>query len=144
MTKFPKGFLWGGATAANQIEGGFDQDGRGFSISDITTAGSLSEKRKITYIDQNGKPGEVVALAGRNNIPHGAQGAVLENKFYPNQLGVDFYHHYQEDIRLLAEMGFKVFRMSISWSRIFPNGDEEKPNRAGLDFYRKVYQTIYQ
>lgn len=105
MTKFPKGFLWGGATAANQIEGGFDQDGRGLSISDITTAGSLSEKRKITYIDQNGKSGEVVALAGRNNIPHGAQGAALENKFYPNQLGVDFYHHYQEDIRLLAEMG---------------------------------------
>ncbi|MGS0678611.1 glycoside hydrolase family 1 protein [Lactobacillus johnsonii] len=144
MTKFPKEFLWGGATAANQIEGGFDQDGRGLSISDITTAGSLSEKRKITYIDQNGKPGEVVALAGRNNIPHGAQGAVLENKFYPNQLGVDFYHHYQEDIRLLAEMGFKVFRMSISWSRIFPNGNEEKPNRAGLDFYRKVFQELHK
>lgn len=142
MTKFPKEFLWGGATAANQIEGGFDQDGRGLSISDITTAGSLNEKRKITYVDKNGVPGEVVALAGRNNIPRNAQGAILKDHFYPNQVGVDFYHRYKEDIKLLAEMGFKVFRMSISWSRIFPNGDEKEANQAGLDFYRKVFQEL--
>lgn len=144
MTKFPDNFLWGGATAANQLEGGFDQGGRGLSISDITTAGSLHEKRKITYLDQNGNPGSVVALAGRNNIPEGSYGAVLPNHFYPNQLGVDFYHHYKDDIKLLAKMGFKVFRMSISWSRIFPKGDEEQANQAGLDFYRSIFNELHK
>lgn len=144
MTNFPTNFLWGGATAANQLEGGYDQDGRGLSISDITTAGSLTRKRTITYIDKNGKPGEVNALAGRNNIPDGAKGAVLPNRYYPNQIGVDFYHHYKEDIRLLAEMGFKTFRMSISWSRIFPKGNEDQPNQAGLNFYRHVFEELHK
>lgn len=144
MTKFPENFLWGGATAANQIEGGFDEDGRGLSISDVTTAGNLHKKRQITYIDKDGNPGVVTALAGRNNIPKGAHGAVLPGYFYPNQLGVDFYHHYKEDIKMLSEMGFKVFRMSISWSRIFPKGDEQEPNKAGLEFYRNVFKELHK
>lgn len=142
MSKFPENFLWGGATAANQLEGGYNEADRGLSISDITTAGSLHENRQITFIDKEGKVGSVTALAGRNNIPEGATGTVLPDHFYPNQLGVDFYHHYKEDIKLLSDMGFKVFRMSVSWSRIFPKGDEDKPSQAGLKFYRNVFEEL--
>lgn len=139
---FPKNFLWGGATAANQLEGGYDEGGRGLAISDIMTAGSLDKSRMITYLDENGKPGKVLALAGRNNIPAGAKGIVFDGEFYPNQVGVDFYHRYPKDIKLLAEMGFKAFRMSISWSRIFPRGDEEEPNPAGIAFYHRVFDEL--
>lgn len=142
VIKFPKNFLWGGATAANQLEGGYQEADRGLSISDITTAGSLYKKRQITFLDKDGKPGSVIALAGRNNIPNGATGSVLDGEFYPNQIGVDFYHHYKEDIKLLSKMDFKVFRMSISWSRIFPKGNEDRPSQAGLKFYRDVFEEL--
>lgn len=142
MIVFPKNFLWGGATAANQIEGGYQEDGRGLALSDIMTAGSLKKSRMITYRDQNGQPGAVKALSGRNNLPLHAQGAVLPGYYYPNQLAVDFYHHYREDIKMLAEMGFKTYRMSISWSRIFPRGDEEEPNQKGLDFYHHIFAEL--
>ena len=68
-----------------------------------------------------------------------AQGAVFDDELYPNHNGIDFYHHYKEDIALFKEMGFKMFRLSISWSRIFPTGEEEQPNQEGLDFYRDVF-----
>lgn len=142
MTVFPENFLWGGATAANQIEGGYQEDGRGLAISDIMTAGSLNKARQITYIDKNGLPGTETALSGRNNLPQGAHGAVFSNYYYPNQRAVDFYHNYQQDIKMLAEMGFKVYRMSISWSRIFPNGDEKEPNKKGLDFYHRIFKEL--
>jgi 6-phospho-beta-glucosidase len=114
---FPKGFYWGGATAANQIEGAWDQDGRGPSVDDHFLGGSVTTPRMIT----------------RDIDPA---------RFYPNHDGIDFYHRYKEDIALFAEMGFNMFRLSISWSRIFPNGDDEKPNEAGLRFYDNVFDEL--
>lgn len=112
--KFPASFLWGGATSAHQYEGGIREGGRGLAVPDVMTGGSRTAPRHIT----NGvKPGYL----------------------YPTHEAVDFYHHYKEDIALYAEMGFKVFRMSINWPRIFPTGEETEPNRVGLDFYRDVF-----
>jgi 6-phospho-beta-glucosidase len=135
---FPKGFLWGGATAANQCEGAYDVDGRGLSRMDITTAGTLTERRQVTYAYPDGRTGKGLT------IPTGAHGAVLPGEYYPNHDGIDFYHHYKEDIALFAEMGFKIFRMSISWSRIFPHGDESEPNQKGLEFYRNVFEELHK
>ncbi len=115
--KFPEGFYWGGATAANQFEGAWDVDGRGPSVDDHFMGGSVEKPREIT-ID------------------------IDPNKLYPNHDGIDFYHHYKEDIALFAEMGFNMFRMSISWSRIFPTGMEDEPNEAGLAFYDKVFNEL--
>ena len=111
---FPEGFYWGGATAANQFEGAWNVDGRGPSVDDHFTGGTKDKPRTIT-VD------------------------IEPDVLYPNHDGIDFYHHYEEDIALFAEMGFNMFRMSISWSRIFPNGDDEKPNELGLAFYDKVF-----
>ncbi|GAB6110040.1 glycoside hydrolase family 1 protein [Fusibacter bizertensis] len=112
---FPKGFLWGGATAANQFEGGWNIDGKGDSVSDHLTGGTVTSPRVFTNIIQ-------------------------ENMYYPSHEAVDFFHRYKEDIALMAEMGFNVFRLSINWTRLFPNGDEDKPNQKGLDFYRSVFE----
>ena len=136
---FPKNFLWGGATAANQCEGAWDVDGKGRTVSDFTTAGSLTEPRYTTYPTNDGAPGKATMF---QPVPEGAKRAVLEGYYYPYHEGIDFYHHYKEDIALFAEMGFKVFRMSISWARIFPKGIEEEPNQAGLEFYRNVFKEL--
>ena len=109
---FPEGFLWGGATAANQIEGAYAEDGKGLSVQDVL-------------------PGGVVKPASAGPTPDNLK---LE--------AIDFYHRYQEDIALFAEMGFKVFRLSIAWSRIFPRGDEAEPNAAGLAFYDRVVDEL--
>ncbi len=111
---FPEGFYWGGATAANQFEGAWNVDGRGPSVDDHFTGGTKDKPRTIT-VD------------------------IEPDVLYPNHDGIDFYHHYEEDIALFAEMGFNMFRMSISWSRIFPNGDDEQPNELGLAFYDRVF-----
>lgn len=140
MTEFPNNFLWGGATAANQVEGGYNEGGKGLSVSDITTAGSLDKPRYLTYT-LNGKKGKAAGMFA-NVLPEGAKGAIFDDEYYPNHVAVDFYHHYKEDIKLFAEMGFKVYRLSIAWSRIFPRGDEEKPNQEGLDFYRHVFEEL--
>ena len=116
--RFPKGFLWGGATAANQYEGGWNKGGRGPSIADILTGGSVDKERKLTP-------------------PY-----PIEGEFYPNHKATDFYHHWKEDIRLFSEMGFKVYRFSISWSRIFQKGDEITPNEEGLKFYDNVINEL--
>ena len=121
MNNFPKNFLWGGATAANQCEGGWNAGGRGPARTDITTAGTADTARMLTYRMPDGTTGAVSQFEG---IPEGGKGAVLDGYYYPNQEGIDFYHRYKEDIALFAEMGFKMFRMSISWSRIFPQGIE--------------------
>lgn len=136
---FPDNFLWGGATAANQCEGAYNEDGRGLAKTDVTTAGSATSMRKVTYKMPDGTIGETV---GFGEMPKGAKGVILDDRYYPNHEGIDFYHRYKEDIALFAQMGFKMFRMSISWSRIFPNGDEEKPNQKGLDFYRNVFEEL--
>lgn len=109
---FPENFLWGGATAANQFEGAYNEDGKGLSIQDI--------------------------------MPKGIRGPLTSEPTEDNMklIGIDFYHRYKEDIALLAEMGFKVFRLSIAWSRIFPNGDDEMPNEKGLEFYDKVFDEL--
>ena len=112
---FPEGFLWGGATAANQFEGGYDADGKGLSVPDIIMGGTVTEPRVVT--------------------PKG----VRPNTYYPSHEAIDFYHHYAEDIDLFGEMGFKCFRLSIQMSRIFPNGDDATPNQAGIEFYRNVF-----
>lgn len=107
---FPENFLWGGAVAANQCEGAYQEDGKGLSIQDVTPRGITGPRTK--------EPTE-------DNM---------------KLIGIDFYHRYKEDIKLFAEMGFKVFRTSIAWSRIFPKGDEDQPNEAGLKFYEDLFE----
>lgn len=136
---FPKNFMWGGATAANQIEGAWNIGGKGLTVTDTTTAGTLTEPRYITYITEDGEPGKTTMF---NPVPKGAKRAVLDGYYYPCHDGIDFYNRYKEDIKLFAEMGFKIFRMSISWSRIFPNGIEEEPNQEGLNFYHDVFKEL--
>lgn len=111
---FPKDFLWGGAIAANQCEGAYNIDGKGLSVPDLVLGGDADTPRTI--------------------CPE-----IVQDKFYPSHQAVDFYHHYREDIKLFADMGFKVLRLSINWARIFPNGDDEKPNEKGLEFYDNVF-----
>lgn len=138
MSKFPKDFLWGGATAANQCEGGFEA--RGPIGSDYMTAGTAKLPRMTTYLDAQGNPLHWSTYQGP--APAGAKKTVLPGVYYPNQKAIDFYTHYKEDIALFAEMGFKTFRMSIAWARIFPTGTEAKPSREGLDFYRAVFTEL--
>ena len=131
-----KDFLWGGATAANQFEGGFQEGGRGLATSDTKTNGSLTRKRKHSFMDEKGN---IQYLHGSESIPDNYISTLDPNMYYPSHKAVDFYHHYKEDIKLLAGMGFKCFRMSISWTRIYPNGNEETPNEEGLAFYDQVF-----
>jgi 6-phospho-beta-glucosidase len=116
---FRKDFLWGGATAANQCEGGYDEGGRGLANVDVVPIGKdrfpvIAGKQKMFTFD--------------------------EEHFYPAKIAIDMYHRYQEDIALFAEMGFKTYRLSIAWSRIFPKGDEKEPNEEGLAFYENVFK----
>ena len=138
---FSKNFLWGGATAANQFEGGYNEGGKGLSTADVMTNGAHSVPRKVTWKNQNtGEEGYVESVFGKQlEFPEGCVPAVLDGYYYPSHKATDFYHHYQEDIALMAEMGFKCFRMSISWSRIYPNGYDEMPNEEGLKFYDDVF-----
>lgn len=141
MSAFPKDFYWGGATSAIQIEGAYRVDGKGISEADCKTAGSFSKRREYTYIDAQGKPGAMPAHLG-DSLPKGAKLAILDGYFYPSHEAIDFYHTYREDIALFAEMGFRMFRLSISWTRIYPNGEESEPNRKGIEFYKKVFQEL--
>ena len=125
--KFPDGFLWGGATAANQVEGGWKEGGKGISVSDC--ARSHLDIDVQDYAKQN----EITSKDIEEAL------ATDDESLYPKRHGSDFYHHYKEDIAMFAKMGFKVFRLSIAWSRIFPNGDDEMPNEEGLKFYDNVF-----
>ena len=129
-------FLWGGATAANQFEGGYNECGRGLATSDTKTNGSLTRKRKHSFLDEHN---QIIYLHESEWISHQYQAVIDQDMYYPSHKAVDFYHCYKEDIALMAEMGFKCFRMSISWTRIFPQGNEEKPNEEGLKFYDQVF-----
>ncbi|MBW4827457.1 MAG: glycoside hydrolase family 1 protein [Clostridiaceae bacterium] len=124
--KFPEDFLWGGATSACQIEGAYNLDGRGLSIADM-----------VKFIPKEERNGDKPPNLTKKEVEE----LLKDDKGYsfPKRYGIDFYHRYKEDIRLLAEMGFNVFRLSISWSRIFPNGDDKEPNEAGLKFYDDVF-----
>ncbi|WP_461215592.1 6-phospho-beta-glucosidase [Lacticaseibacillus sp. GG6-2] len=122
MTKgyqMPAGFLWGGAVAAHQVEGAWQEDGKGVSIADVMRAGAKDIPRLVDELPQ-------------------------ADQIYPNHWGIDFYHTYKDDIRLFAEMGFKCFRTSIAWTRLFPNGDEALPNEKGLQFYDDLFATCRQ
>ncbi|WP_050637109.1 glycoside hydrolase family 1 protein [Candidatus Stoquefichus sp. SB1] len=129
-------FLWGGAIAANQFEGGYNEGGRGLATSDTKTNGSLTRKRKHSFLDEHN---QIIYLHESEWISHQYQAVIDQDIYYPSHKAVDFYHCYKEDIALMAEMGFKCFRMSISWTRIFPQGNEEKPNEEGLKFYDQVF-----
>lgn len=142
---FKKDFLWGGATAANQYEGGYDQDRKGLNAIDVLTNGAVDRPRLVTWKKEDGTTGNSPFVWGGDfNIPADATPAILSDYHYPSHHGTDFYHHYKEDIGLMAEMGFKVFRLSISWSRIFPNGDEEEPNETGLNFYKQIFEECHK
>lgn len=116
---FRSDFLWGGAVAAHQVEGGWQEGGKGVSIADVMTAGANGVPRRITD-------------------------GVVEGEKYPNHEAVDFYHRYKDDIAMFAQMGFKCFRTSIAWTRIFPNGDDEYPNEEGLKFYDDVFDELHK
>ncbi len=117
-TRFSKDFLWGGATAANQLEGAYDRDGKGLSVADAMPGG----KKRFEIIGSETFDWTIDP----------------ENYNYPNHQGIDHYDRFKEDIALFAEMGFKCYRFSIAWTRIFPQGDESVPNEAGLTFYEQV------
>lgn len=131
MKKFPEGFLWGGATAANQFEGGWNLGGKGWSVSDVARAHFDADVK-----DYN-KHVSITAKDIEEGLAHPE-----DEVNYPKRHGSDFYHHYKEDIALMAEMGFKTYRMSIAWSRIFPNGDDLEPNEEGLKFYDDVFDEL--
>lgn len=126
---FTKDFLWGGATAANQIEGAYDGDGKGLSAADFVEYIPKDKRDKDNAMEVNS---EVI-----KRILDGDH----EGRF-PKREGIDFYHRYKEDIKLFAEMGFKSFRLSIHWSRIFPNGYDEAPNEAGLQYYEDMFKEL--
>lgn len=110
-------FLWGGALAAHQCEGAWDINGKGISIMDVMSAGSKDIDREIHK-------------------------EVHEDGYYPSHRAIDFYHHYKEDIAMFHEMGFQSLRVSIAWTRIFPQGNEETPNEAGLQFYDELFDEL--
>jgi 6-phospho-beta-glucosidase len=141
MTTFPKGFLWGGATADFQYEGGFGEGGRGISSQDFVTDGSVNQKRQITLKLKDGTRGTVNSL---ETFPEGAEAEMYDDQYYPSHQAVDFYHHWKEDIGLMAEMGFNVYRFSICWSRIYPTGEEDKPNQQGIQFYSDVIDECHR
>ncbi|NLC97445.1 MAG: family 1 glycosylhydrolase [Erysipelotrichaceae bacterium] len=132
---FRKDFLWGGATAANQYEGGYLSDGKGLSTLDAITGGSHTKPRMITF---KTKEGEIKSITRESPLPEGAVGYIDPNIYYPSHVATDFYNHYKEDIALFAQMGFKCFRLSTSWSRIVPNGMYDV-NEKGLEFYDNVF-----
>lgn len=118
MSKFPENFLWGAATAANQVEGAWNLNGKGANLADAMVAGSHKNPRRITLdIDE-------------------------DKYYYPSHKAVEGYSHYKEDIKLFSELGLKVYRMSISWARIYPMGDEETPNEEGLNYYTEVFEEL--
>ncbi|PUF90653.1 6-phospho-beta-glucosidase [Bacillus altitudinis] len=125
---FSDDFLWGGATAANQIEGAYLEGGKGLSTSDFAAYKDPYEKGKVNNFTFDVSSAELTRYKEQ------------PDEFdFPKRRGIDFYHRYEEDIALFAEMGFKVFRLSISWARIFPTGLEDKPNEEGLAFYDNVF-----
>lgn len=121
--QFPDGFLWGGATAANQCEGAYNEDGRGLANVDVVPIG----------------PDRFPIITGKKKMFEFEEGY-----FYPAKDGIDMYHRYKEDIALFGEMGFKTYRLSIAWSRIFPKGDELEPNEAGLQFYEDLFKECHK
>ncbi|MDF9824286.1 6-phospho-beta-glucosidase [Breznakia sp. PF5-3] len=127
---FPKDFLWGGAIAANQAEGAYDEGGKGLCVADLLKVQDKGDLRKKSNKETTMKDIEF-ALNDKEG-------------YYPKRYGIDFYHTYKEDLKLLAGTGMNSFRTSINWARIFPNGDDEKPNEEGLQFYDDMIDTMLE
>lgn len=125
-----KDFLWGGAVAANQVEGAWNIGGKGMSVADVATY-----KPNVDVKDYK----KNVAVSSES-----IQKAIEDKNddIYPKRRGIDGYHHYKEDIKLFHELGFKVLRFSIAWSRIFPNGEEDEPNKKGIEFYKNIISEL--
>lgn len=130
MSRFPDGFLWGGALAANQVEGAWDVDSRGPSVADIATYKPNVDPKEYAAHHVVTSEGIAAALADRDVT------------YYPKRRGIDFYHRWREDLALFAELGFGVLRVSIAWSRLYPTGEEETPNPAGVAFYRELFTEM--
>lgn len=125
---FPKDFLWGGAIAANQAEGAWDVDGKGPSMADIEVLPETYSRKSVV---------------GFQHTKKDIEQALLDTEgFYPRRTAIDFYHTYKEDLALMKEMGFKCFRTSFHWTRIFPKGNEDTPNEAGLQFYDRLIDEM--
>ncbi len=131
MTAFPEGFLWGGATSSAQFDGGFSEGGRGPSHMD-----------HIRYYGRSHPEGQRTMFLTPEDYEYNK--THQDELYFPYRKGSDFYHHYKEDIALMGEMGFKVFRMSVSWSRLFPTGTEETPLPAGVQFYHDVFRECHK
>lgn len=143
--KLSKKFLWGGATADFQCEGGYQEGGRGLSTRDFETDGSLESPRQVTYIMPDGSfGGAKSSFIDPESLPDGAKVCMIDGKYYPSHNAIDFYHHWKEDLELLAGMGCNVYRFSICWSRIFPTGEEKYPNEEGLKFYDRMIDEMIQ
>ncbi len=127
---FPKEFLWGGAIAANQAEGAWNAGGKGWSVEDVITF-----KPKVDVKDY--KANTHISLEGIRAAMDDPDPAL-----YAKRRGIDFFHHYKEDLALFAEMGFKVLRLSIAWTRLFPTGEETEPNEQGVAFYEDVFREM--
>ncbi len=132
VLKFPENFLWGGAIAANQAEGAWQEDGKGMSVADVAMYKPAVDVRD--YAKQ--------WHVGAADIERAMQ--TQDTTYYPKRRGIDFYHRYKEDIALFKEMGFKTLRVSIAWSRIFPQGNETEPNEKGLQFYEDLFKELRQ
>lgn len=129
-TNFPEGFLWGGATAANQCEGAWDENGKGMSVADCS------------MYKNNMNPDDYKAQHTITSKDIEKAMLTRDTGKYPKRHGIDFYHRYKEDLDLFEEMGFKTLRVSIQWTRIYPTGIEEEPNKCGLEYYEKLFQEM--
>jgi 6-phospho-beta-glucosidase len=140
-----KNFLWGGATADFQYEGGFDQGGKGLSTHDYETSGSLTTPRVITYQNPDGSIGTAASSFMRcEPIPQDATPVLSSDFYYPSHRAVDGYHFWKSDLKELADMGCNVHRFSICWARIYPTGLEEEPNEEGLRFYEEMIDYMLE
>ena len=128
--KFPSNFLWGGALAANQCEGAWNEDGKGLSVQDVQAF-----KPKVDQ--KNLKENTAVTLEGLK-----AAARETDTTYYPKRHGIDFYHRFEEDLDLFKEMGFKILRVSIAWTRLYPTGHEAEPNAKGVKFYHRLFSAM--
>ena len=127
---FKEGFLWGGAVAANQLEGAFNEGKKGWSVADIATyKPNVDVKEYKKHVE--------VSLEKIKEAM-----ADKDTTYYPKRRGINFYHTYKEDLALFAEMGFKVLRVSIAWSRLYPTGEELQANPEGIEFYKNVLKEM--
>ncbi len=127
---FPKGFLWGGALAANQVEGAWNEGGKGWSVCDVATYKPDTDVKD--YKAHNAISSDAIRKAMEDT----------DDTYYPKRRGIDFYHRYREDLALFAEMGFKTLRISIAWTRLYPTGEEKEANAEGIAFYEAVFKEM--